>query len=132
VSNTGIILDTREQRPSRRAVIDNDVVIIFYLQNVWVRGGWRRVSKMTPRSRPLNTGSVHRAKLNVEPSSIQWMTGTAERICAKFTQKTRNPLKFAGVPQTNERSQPLVGRSSPYYEDMWRRYCCYWTADRGF
>jgi len=22
------------------------------------------------------------------------------------------------------RSQPLVGRSSPYCEDMWRRYCC--------
>jgi len=21
-------------------------------------------------------------------------------------------------------SQPLVGRSSPHYEDMWRRYCC--------
>jgi len=21
-------------------------------------------------------------------------------------------------------SQPLVGRSSPYCEDMWRRYCC--------
>jgi len=22
------------------------------------------------------------------------------------------------------RSQPLVGWSSPYYQDMWRRYCC--------
>ena len=36
--------------------------------------------------------------------------------------KTRNPLKFAGVPQT--RQQPLVGRSSPYYENMWRTYRC--------
>jgi len=27
-------------------------------------------------------------------------------------------LKLANI------SQPLVGRSSPYYEDMWRRYSC--------
>jgi len=38
--------------------------------------------------------------------------------------KMRNPFKFAGVPKLANRSQPLVGRSSPYYEDMWRRYCC--------
>ena len=29
-----------------------------------------------------------------------------------------------GCPKLPDRSQPLVGRSSPYYEDMWRRYCC--------
>jgi len=29
-----------------------------------------------------------------------------------------------GCPKLPNRSQPLVGRSSPYYEDMWRRYCC--------
>ena len=39
--------------------------------------------------------------------------------------KTRNPMKFAGVPQIPpNRSQPLVGRSSPYCGDIWRRYCC--------
>jgi len=27
-------------------------------------------------------------------------------------------------PKLANRSQPLVGRSSPYYEDTWRRYCC--------
>jgi len=27
-------------------------------------------------------------------------------------------------PKLANRSQPLVGRSSRYYEDMWRRYCC--------
>ena len=31
---------------------------------------------------------------------------------------------FEGCPKPTKRSQPLVGRSSPYYEDMWRRYCC--------
>ena len=28
-----------------------------------------------------------------------------------------------GCPKLANRSQPLVGRSSPYYQDMWRRYC---------
>ena len=31
---------------------------------------------------------------------------------------------FQGCPKLTNRSQPLVGRSSPYYQDMWRRYCC--------
>ena len=31
---------------------------------------------------------------------------------------------FQGCPKLANTSQPLVGRSSPYYEDMWRRYRC--------
>jgi len=38
--------------------------------------------------------------------------------------KTRNQLKFAGDPKLVNRSQQLVGRSSPYCGDMWRTYCC--------
>jgi len=29
-----------------------------------------------------------------------------------------------GCLKLASRSQPVVGRSSPYYEDMWRKYCC--------
>jgi len=29
-----------------------------------------------------------------------------------------------GCPKLPDRSQPLVGRSSPYYGDLWRRYWC--------
>jgi len=29
-----------------------------------------------------------------------------------------------GCPKLANRPQLLVGWSSPYYEDMWRRYCC--------
>jgi len=29
-----------------------------------------------------------------------------------------------GCPKLANRSQPLLGRSSPYYEDMWKRYWC--------
>jgi len=38
--------------------------------------------------------------------------------------KTRNPLKFAGVPQTTGLMSAAMGRSAPYYGDMWRTYCC--------
>ena len=38
--------------------------------------------------------------------------------------KSRKPLKLAGVPQTGNRSQPLVGRISQYCGDIWRTYCC--------
>jgi len=52
-----------------------------------------------------------------------WLMPTTRVPCSN-PAKTRNPLKLLGVPQTNETSRPLVGRSSPYYGDMWRRYCC--------
>jgi len=29
-----------------------------------------------------------------------------------------------GCPKLVNRYQPLVGQSSPYYQNMWRRYCC--------
>jgi len=32
--------------------------------------------------------------------------------------KTRNPLKLQGCPKLANRSQPLVDRSSPYYQDV--------------
>jgi len=32
---------------------------------------------------------------------------------------------FQGCPKLPDQSQPLVGRSSPYCGDMWRRYCCF-------
>jgi len=32
-----------------------------------------------------------------------------------------------GCPKLMKRSQPLVGRGSPYCEDMWGRYCCLTT-----
>jgi len=29
-----------------------------------------------------------------------------------------------GCPKLENRSQPIIGRSSPYYQSMWRRYYC--------
>jgi len=47
-------------------------------------------------------------------------------MCSNGT-KTRNQLKFGGLPKLTKRSQPLVGRSSPYCGDIWRIYCCLTT-----
>ena len=59
------------------------------------------------------------------PAEYHWclLFNAALWLCSNAA-KMRNPLKFAGVPQTNERSQPLVGQSSPYCKDMCGRYCC--------
>jgi len=59
--------------------------------------------------------SVQRRKL--------WLTPTTRVPCSNAA-KTRNPFKFSGVPKLANRSQLLVGQSSPYCEDMWGRHCC--------
>ena len=52
-----------------------------------------------------------------------WLTPTTRVPCSNAA-KMRNALKLPGVPKLRRQSQPLVGRSSPYCGDMWRRYCC--------
>jgi len=52
-----------------------------------------------------------------------WLT-PATTVPCRNAAKTRNPLKFAGCSKLTNRSQPLVGQSSHYYEDEWRGYCC--------
>jgi len=55
-----------------------------------------------------------------------WLMPTTGVPCTKAA-KTRNPLKLAGCPKPPDRSQPLVGRSSPYCGDIWRR-CCWLSS----
>jgi len=43
--------------------------------------------------------------------------------CAVMLPSRETRWKLQGCPKLANRSQPLVGRSSPYYEDMWT-YCC--------
>ena len=52
-----------------------------------------------------------------------WLTPTTRcRAVTLPRRETRRNLQ--GCPKLPDRSQPLVGRSSLYYEDMWRTYCC--------
>jgi len=44
--------------------------------------------------------------------------------CAVMLPRRETRWNLQGCPKLANRSQPLVGRSSPYYRDMWRRYCC--------
>ena len=48
------------------------------------------------------------------------------RVPCSNAAKTRNPLKLAGVPQTNEMISAASApkKSSQYCKDMCRRYCC--------
>ena len=63
---------------------------------------------------------------NIGGPSVQrrkvWLTPITRVPCSNAA-KTRNPLKSMEVPKLPNRTQPLVGRSSPYCQDMWRRYC---------
>ena len=52
-----------------------------------------------------------------------WMTPTTGVPCSNAA-KTRNPLKFAGVPQTGK---SISAASRPKFTilwDTWRTYCC--------
>jgi len=55
-------------------------------------------------------------------STLQSLADAHYYMPCSNTAKTRNQLKFGGVPQTNETIS--VGRSSPYCGDIWRTYCC--------
>ena len=52
-----------------------------------------------------------------------WLTPTTRVPCSNAA-KTQNRLKFAGVTQTRQQISAVSRPSSPYYQDMWRRYCC--------
>jgi len=52
-----------------------------------------------------------------------WLTPTTR--CRPVTlPRLETRWNLQGCPKLVNRSQPLVGRSSPYCENMWRRYCC--------
>jgi len=53
-----------------------------------------------------------------------WLTPTTRVPCSNAA-KARNPLKFAGVPQTRQRISAVNGPTAEVrYGDVWRRYCC--------
>ena len=72
----------------------------------------------------------------IEPPSFSWFL-EADRalnpncitigsaICRAVTLPRRETRwNLQGCPKLPDRSQPLVGWSSPYCGNMWRRYCC--------
>jgi len=43
---------------------------------------------------------------------------------AVMLPRRKSRWNLLGCPKLPNQSQPLVGRSSPYCGDIWRRYCC--------
>jgi len=56
------------------------------------------------------------------PQKFGWRPLLECRAVTLLRRETRWSLQ--GCPKLANRSQPLVGRSSPYYEGIWRKYCC--------
>jgi len=48
-------------------------------------------------------------------------------VAAVMKPRRESRWNYLGCPKLTKRSQPLVGWSSPYCGDMWRRYCCLTT-----
>jgi len=53
-----------------------------------------------------------------------WLTPATRVPCSKMLPRHESCWNLHGCPKLPDRSQPLVGRSSPYCGDMWRRHCC--------
>jgi len=54
-----------------------------------------------------------------------WFT-SIQRLAAVTKRRRETRRNLLGCPNSPaaNRSQPLVGRSSPYCESLWKRYCC--------
>jgi len=70
---------------------------------------------------------TRKPSLEVAPTTLAQRTrqATTTRCRAVTLPRRETSWNLHGCPKWSNRSQPLVGRSSPYYEDMWRRYCCF-------
>jgi len=66
-------------------------------------------------SLPAQETAKHHAKFGWLPLSD---------VAAVTKPRRESRWNLPGYLKPANRSQPLVGRSSPYCGDMWRRYCC--------
>jgi len=64
---------------------------------------------------PVQKTAKHRAKFGWPPLSD---------VAAVTKPWRETHWNLLGCSKVTNRSQPLVGRSSPYCEDIWGRYCC--------
>jgi len=62
------------------------------------------------------------AQRDGRPAEYRWRPLLECRALTLPRRESRWNLQ--GCPKLANKSHPLVGRSSPYYEDMWKRYRC--------
>ena len=85
----------------------------------WTPSSARRQYSVMTNLAKLECGQWPPSRMYVAPS-VECCWSNRENNEAE----TRNPLKFAGVPQTPEPISAVSGPRSPYCEDIWRTYCC--------
>jgi len=92
---------------------------------------WQQANR-SRRRKLTNTRNVANAQRDGRPSEYRWRPlfnaakfGWRPLLqCRAVTLPTRETgWNLQGCPKLTKRSQPL-GRSSQYYGDMWKRYCC--------
>jgi len=59
---------------------------------------------------------------SVQRRKFGWCPLLECRAVTLLRSETR--WNYLGCPKLTKRFQPLVGQSSPYCGDIWRRYCC--------
>ena len=94
---------------------------------------WKRSEWLKSESLKIQTRNVGQCPTWWSPCriwvalSIQrrkvWLTPTT-RVSTVTLPRRESRWNLQGCPKLVNRSQQLVGRSLPYSEDMWRKYCC--------
>jgi len=79
---------------------------------------WEGIARDTGH-RPWNMGRPGKYGMVGNPS---WCPPL--EYCAATLPRCETHWKWLGCPKLANSSQPLLGRNSSHYEDMWRRYCC--------
>ena len=82
--------------------------------------GSKSVTRMWANAQRHGRPAEYRCRLALCSTPQVWLTATTRVLCNNAA-KTRNPLKLAGVPQTNEM---ISAASRLKFTIMWRRYCC--------
>ena len=77
---------------------------------------------MWANAQPNGRPAEHRWRPLFNAAKFGWRPLPECRAVTLPRRKTRWNLQ--GCPKWSNRSQPLAGRSSPYYEDVWRTYWC--------
>ena len=118
------ITERRWARPRLRSMS------MFRQTNFTRRGPSRRSLKMVSTiwtrmwSNAQRDGRLaeYRWRFLVNAAKFGWRPILECRAVTLPKRETRWNLQ--GCPKLPDRSQPLVGRSSPYCGNVWRRYCC--------
>jgi len=93
----------------------------------WVPLKWRQNSnqfkyRMWANAQRDGRPAEHRWRPLFNAAKFGW--GSLRDCRAVTLSRRESRWNLHGCPKLPDRSQPLLGRSSPYCEDIWKRYCC--------